>query len=167
MTAHAKRTQQQAQANPAMRARSAGRRSARLALAGSLVAAFVLSALAGCATAGADRGEALRSAQYAWSAAIRWGEFENAWNLVDPALREAQPVSELEFERYRQVQVSYYRDLASDRGEDEARRDIEIGLINRHTMVERTLRYTEQWRYDAEHETWWNTAGLPDFWQGE
>ena len=131
-----------------------------------LLTCLAAFALAGCASTGKQL-SALEKAQYAWSAAIRWGEFENAWNLVDPALREAQPVSELEFERYRQVQVSYYRDLASDRGEDEARRDIEIGLINRHTMVERTLRYTEQWRYDAEHETWWNTAGLPDFWQGE
>ncbi len=129
-------------------------------------AGAVVFMLAGCASTGTDM-SALERAQYDWSAAIRWGQFEGAWNLVDPAVREARPMSDLEFERYRQVQVSHYRDISSRRGETEALREIEIGVINRHTMAERTLRYTEQWRYDAEAKTWWNTAGLPDFWQGE
>ena len=166
MTAHAKRTQQQAQANPAMRARSAGRRSARLALAGSLVAAFVLSALAGCATAGADRGEALRSAQYAWSAAIRWGDFEGAWTMVDPAYREAHPMTPLLFERYAQVQVSGYRESGeAPAAGDTAVRTIAIGVVNRNTQVRREVRYVERWRYDAAAKRWWVAGGLPDFWQ--
>ena len=121
---------------------------------------------AGCASTGKQM-SALERAQYSWSAAIRWGDFEGAWGLVDPAWREAHPMSDLEFERYRQVQVSHYRDLASRPGETEAMREIEIGVINRHTMAERTLRYTEQWRYDAEAKSWWITGGLPDFWAGE
>lgn len=122
--------------------------------------------LVGCASTGKEM-SALQSAQYAWSAAIRWGDFEGAWAMVDPALREANPLGDLEFERYRQVQVSHYRDLASRPGESEAMREVEIGVINRHTMAERTLRYTEQWRYDPAQKTWWITGGLPDFWAGE
>ena len=122
--------------------------------------------LAGCASTGKQAAE-LQRAQYAWSAAIRWGDFEGAWHMVDPARRESHPLGELEFERYRQVQVSHYRELAERPGEAEAAREIEIGLINRHTMTERTLRYTEQWRYDPAAATWWITGGLPDFWGGE
>lgn len=122
--------------------------------------------LAACASTGKEM-SALQRAQYSWSAAIRWGDFEGAWNLVDPAWRDAHPLTDLQLERFRQVQVSHYRDLASSPGESEALREIEIGVINRHTMAERTLRYTEQWRYDPEQKTWWITGGLPDFWAGE
>ena len=122
--------------------------------------------LAGCASTG-DQMSALERAQYNWSAAIRWGDFEGAWNLVDPEYRAAHPMSDVQFERYRQVQVSHYRDLASRPGEREALREIEIGIVNRHTMVERTMRHTEQWHYDAAQGTWWIGNGLPDFWAGE
>lgn len=122
--------------------------------------------LAACASAKKET-STLERAQYDWSAAIRWGDFEGAWGLVDPQLRESQPLSDLQFERYRQVQVSHYRELASRPGDGEALREVEIGVINRHTMAERSLRYTERWRYDAAAGTWWITGGLPDFWSGE
>jgi hypothetical protein len=127
-----------------------------------------LMALAGCATGG-DKMSDLERAQYDWSAAIRWGNFEGAWNLVDPEVRKAQPKSALEFERYQQVQVSGYSDLASEVSADNsrARREIQIGVINKHTMTERSLRYTETWRFDPASKTWWVTSGLPDFWAGE
>ena len=122
--------------------------------------------LPGCASTG--KGEALQRAQYAWSAAIRWGDFEGAWNLVDPDYREQHPLTDIALERYAQVQVSHYRELgAQPSAEDTVARDIDIGVINRHTMAERGMRYRESWRWDAEAGTWWNTAGLPDFWRGE
>jgi hypothetical protein len=123
------------------------------------------AALAGCATTRVDRGEALRQAQYAWSAAIRWGDFEGAWSMVDPAYREAHPLTPLELERYAQVQISGYRDVGASAGADAATRSIEIGVVNRHTQVERQARYLEQWRYDAAADRWWVTSGLPDLWQ--
>ena len=46
-------------------------------------------------------------------------------------------------------------------------REIQIGVVNRHTLAERSLRYTERWRYDPEAKTWWLTVGLPDFWAGD
>ena len=122
--------------------------------------------LPGCASTG--KGEALQRAQYAWSAAIRWGDFEGAWNLVDPAYREQHPLTEIELERYAQIQVSHYRDIGTQpAGEGIVLRDIDIGVINRHTMAERGMRYRESWRYDEDARTWWITGGLPDFWRGE
>ena len=45
-------------------------------------------------------------------------------------------------------------------------REIQIELVNRNTLSQRRVRFTEIWRYDAEAKTWW-IAGLPDFWQGK
>ena len=119
--------------------------------------------LAGCATQ--QQASELQKVQYAYSAAIRWGDFEGAWQLVDPEYRAAHPMSALEFERYKQVQVSAYRDLAAQAiPQSVAMREIQIGVVNRHTQVERSLRYTEHWRYDAASKQWWLTVGLPDFW---
>src|SRR3546814_4795144 len=69
----------------------------------ALVAALLL--MAGCAST-PDRDSSLREAQYAWSAAIRWGDFEGAWNLVDPEYRAGHPLSSLELERYKQDRKS-------------------------------------------------------------
>lgn len=130
------------------------------------LAACLLPLLAACASMGSQM-NALDKAQYDYSAAIRWGDFEGAWTLVDPKYREEHPMTELAFERFKQIQVSGYRDLAAQVGEDVAVREIEIGVVNRHTMTTRSLRYTERWRYDAAAKSWWLTVGLPDFWAGE
>lgn len=137
----------------------------RPALLLTLLAALLLAVLPADASRKSDR---LQQAQYAYSAAIRWNDFEGAWTLVDPAYRDAHPKTEIEFERYKQIQVSSYRDRPPQPlGKDEVMREIEIGVINRHTMAERTLRYVEHWRYDREARTWWLVNGLPDFWSGQ
>jgi len=126
-----------------------------------------LCAVAGGALASKKTNE-LDKNQYAWSGAIRWGEFEQAQNLIDPRVRKDQPVSALQLERYKQVQISSYRDVGSslDKERGLAVRDIEIGVINRHTQAERTIRYREEWRWDDLAKTWWLTSGLPDLWDG-
>lgn len=125
-------------------------------------------ALGGCASVGREA-DALDSAQYAWSAAIRWGDFEGAANLVDPEHRKARPLTPLQMARYEQVQISSYRDVGSDRdiAQGTAVRDIQIGVINRHTLAERNVRYREQWRWDPQARTWWVQGGLPDLWDGK
>ncbi|MCL6619135.1 MAG: hypothetical protein K6T33_05030 [Thermomonas hydrothermalis] len=116
--------------------------------------------------AASSRRDALDQAQYAWSAAIRWGDFEGAWGLVDPDVRAAHPLTDIDFSRYRQVQVASYRDLGSSVvGGSQIARDIEITVVNRHTQQVRTVRFQERWRYDPARKTWWQTTGLPDLWQ--
>ena len=68
-----------------------------------------LAMLAGCPKS-ASKGTALDEIQYTWSAAIRWGDFEGAWGLVDPKVREAHPMTDLDFSRFKQVQISTYRE---------------------------------------------------------
>ena len=128
--------------------------------------ACCLVLLAGCPKS-ASKGSALDEIQYAYSAAIRWGDFEGAWNLLEPGYREAHPLTNLELSRYKQIQVSGYHDLGSQVLPDQARREVEIGVVNRNTMAERSLRYREQWRWDPEAKRWWMLRGLPDLWDGE
>ena len=127
--------------------------------------ACCLVLLAGCPKS-ASKGTALDEVQYAYSAAIRWGDFEGAWTLVDPKVREEHPLTDIDFSRYKQVQISAYRDLGgSPLASGEIVREIEIGVINRNTLAERTVRYRESWRYDEAAKTWWLTSGLPDLWK--
>ena len=132
-----------------------------------LAAGWMALVLAACATS-SDKRSALEEMQYDYSAAIRWGNFEGAWNVVDLEYRKKHPKTALEFERYNQIQVSGYTELAAEVSADNlsARREIQIGVINKHTMTERSIRYTEAWRYDPAAKTWWVTTGLPDFWAG-
>ena len=129
--------------------------------------ACCLVLLAGCPKS-ASKGSALDEIQYAYSAAIRWGDFEGAYNLVDPKVRAEHPLTDVDFSRYKQVQISGYRDLGgSPLASGEVVREIEIGVINRNTLQERTIRYQERWRYDEAAKRWWLVSGLPDLWQGE
>ena len=133
----------------------------------ALFCILALALLAGCPKSGDDRNN-LDKAQYAWSAAIRWGDFEGAWQLVDPEVRKQKPLTEFDLSRYRQVQISGYRDRGmSTAGDGAVIRDVEIGVINRNTLAERSVRYRERWRYDEAAGTWWLVSGLPDLWQGE
>ena len=126
--------------------------------------ACCLVLLAGCPKS-ASKGTALDEVQYSYSAAIRWGDFEGAWNLVDPKVRKEHPLTDIDFSRYKQVQISSYRDSGGTTlGNGEVVRDIEIGVINRNTLAERSVRYRERWRYDEEARNWWLVSGLPDLW---
>ncbi|MDR1076030.1 MAG: hypothetical protein LBL59_06960 [Xanthomonadaceae bacterium] len=110
----------------------------------------------------------LTQAQESFAVMLRWGEFEDAWQMLDPEYREAHPMTELEINRYQQVRVSRYRPGTNSRTEDgSVIRMVEIGVINVHTQAERRIRYREQWRWDPSAKRWWQTGGLPDFWAGE
>ncbi|KAF1693568.1 hypothetical protein [Pseudoxanthomonas koreensis] len=110
----------------------------------------------------------LDQVQAAWSSSVRWSDFEAAWQLVDPEVRAGQPLTELELERYRQLQVSSYREGGNGELDDgTVVRTVEIGVVNRHTQAERTMRFQERWRWDKKSKRWWQMAGLPDFWEGK
>lgn len=138
---------------------------ARLLLRCLLLCCLVL--LAGCPQTGGKTG-ALDRNQIDYSAAIRWGNFEGAWNLIDPKVREEHPLSDIDFSRYKQVQISSYRELGTRVLENgDVLREIEIGVVNKYNLTERTVRYREQWHYDAERKMWWQMSGLPDLWPSD
>ncbi|SDX92805.1 hypothetical protein [Lysobacter enzymogenes] len=125
-------------------------------------------ALAGCQTTGTQNNR-LFEMQYAYSAAIRWGDFEGAGNLIKPELRKKLAPTPIQLERFKQIQVSGYTDVGSetDKKKGSAVRIVNIGVINRHTLAERSVRYVEAWEWDPVAKTWWLISGLPDFWEGQ
>lgn len=130
---------------------------------------IVLVALLGLPRAeAAGSARKLEQVQAVYSSAMRWSDYEAAWQMVDPEVRAARPLSDLELERYRQLQVSSYREGGNGELDDgTVVRSVEIGVVNRHTQAERTIRYQEQWRWDSKAKRWWQIAGLPDFWEGK
>lgn len=105
--------------------------------------------------------------QQDYSKAIRWNDFEGAWTVLDPAYREAHPVTDAEFSRYEQIQVTAFEDLDSRVLPDgSVERAVRIELVNRHTLAQRSMRLTELWRYDPATKRWWLASGLPNFWEG-
>ena len=147
---------------------SSGATRMRSVLSIGLVLALLAAALQPVQAQSRRQGQQLQELQSAWSNAIRWGEFEQAWLMVDPAHRLAHPMTELELARYQQVQVSGYADRPSTVAEDGAvLRDVDLRVVNKHTMAERSVRYREQWRWDPETRRWWVADGLPDLWEGQ
>ncbi|MCD9088580.1 hypothetical protein [Stenotrophomonas sp. SY1] len=135
------------------------------------VATAMLLLVAGVAQAeGPSRSQRskLPATQEAYMAAVRWNDFEAAERFLDPQYLELKPITELQRERYRQVQVSAYRERSSNAGADGSiERRMEISVINRNTLAERTAMVNERWRWDAEAKRWWQAGGLPDLWQGQ
>ncbi|PZU23675.1 MAG: hypothetical protein DI584_14845 [Stenotrophomonas sp.] len=106
--------------------------------------------------------------QDAYVAAVRWGDFDKAEGFIDPQYLLQRPITDLQRERYRQIQVSSYRERATGVGADGSiERRVEMGVINRNTQAERLVMVNERWRWDPEAKRWWQAAGLPDLWQGQ
>lgn len=134
-------------------------------------ALMVLLLVAGVASAaGPSRAQRAKlvPTQEAYVAAMRWSDFEAAEGFIDPEHFRAHPLTEMQRERYKQLQVSSYRERGSSAAADGSiERRIEMGVINRNTQAERTLTLTERWRWDPQAKRWWQAAGLPDLWQGQ
>ena len=98
-----------------------------------------------------------------YAATIRWGDMLQAQAFVDPAYRQAHPLSDLDMQRYRQVQVTAYNDQpAAPFNENEVAQTGEIGLVNVNTQAARSIIDRQVWRYDEKQKHWWLMTGLPD-----
>ena len=121
---------------------------------------LVLVACGGMPTSGAARDNMLTD----YGAAIRWNEFEKAQDYVDPAVRQQQPMSELETERLKQIQVTGYEVKTRDVGVDGSiEQTVEIRVVNRNTQIERIVTDRQTWRRDVTGKRYWLLSGLPDF----
>lgn len=124
--------------------------------------ALVLAGLAACAGATVQRSPREQSL-YHYVSAIRWSDFDVAQNFIDPLVKEANPLSDAELERYRQFQVSGYEvKSGSEPAPDRYEQVVEIRLVNRNTQVEKVIIDRQQWRWDPIAKQWWLMTGLPD-----
>ena len=98
-----------------------------------------------------------------YASAIRWGNMEDALGFVDPEILKTHPVTKLDLERYRQVQITTYNDSPPVRINDlEVRQVVEIGLVNTNTQAARSIIDKQVWRLDEKANRWWLVSGLPD-----
>ena len=65
-----------------------------------------------------------------YAAALRWGDFQSAWNFVDPAVRAAHPLTDQQKALYNTVRVAEY-DASGPMaaGPDTIEQTATIGLI--------------------------------------
>ena len=99
-----------------------------------------------------------------YAATIRWGgDMVQGLAFVDPAYRQAHPLTDLDMQRYRQVQVTAYNDApAAPLNDLEVGQTVEIGLVNINTQQSRSVIDHQVWRYDEKQKHWWLMTGLPD-----
>lgn len=97
-----------------------------------------------------------------YQGAIRWGEFEQAWQFLDPASRQAHPIDDLERERFKQVEVTGYEVKTREQTEGLVVQRVEIRLVDKHTQTERIINDNQQWRWDPASKRFWLMSGLPD-----
>lgn len=128
-----------------------------------LFACFVVLLLAACSSS-PSRMNPRDIALTNYGVALRWSEFEQALGFVHPAVRAQAPLTELERERFKQIQVTGYdvktRTLQPD---GSILQTVEIRLISKHTQVERTVIDHQSWTWDPITEAYWLSSGMPDF----
>jgi hypothetical protein len=118
--------------------------------------------LSGCASD--KRNQSLTNTLNAYAGVVRWGDFGNALQFVDPKVRAEHPPTPLQMSRFEQFRVTGYDDGTgpSPSGENEVRQVVAISMVNNNTQAERTVIDRQIWHYDPETNHWWLTTGLPD-----
>ena len=118
--------------------------------------------LAGCATQ--NRSDTLTTTLTAYGSTLRWGNFQSAALFIDPKIRAAHPLSDLDLARYKQVRVTEYDSGSGPVPLDDldVQQTARISLVNIHTQSERTIIDHQTWHYDEKAKHWWLTSGLPD-----
>ena len=129
----------------------------RIVMAGAL-----LLLLAGCATL-QNRNTLRDDTLDGYAAALRWGDFQSAWNYVDPALRAAHPLTAQQKALYNTVRVAEYdaQGLAAS-GPDTVTQTAQISLIVKTSQRVYDVLDHQTWRWDAKTKHWWLESGLPD-----
>jgi acetylglutamate kinase len=95
--------------------------------------------------------------------ALRWNDFDQASSFVDPAISQANPLTDLERKRYDMVQVTGVTVRSSVTAADgSVDRVVEIQLVGKLTQVERKIIDHQHWRWDQKAKRFWLVSGLPD-----
>ena len=123
---------------------------------------FIAACLGGCATKKQEKGLDTTLAEY--EKTIRWSLWDASVEFLDPEYMASNAPTPLDLDRLRLFRVTGYEIRAAtptDAGMG-FRQTVEIRMFNRNQAIERTLRDTQEWRYNAELERWFLTSGLPD-----
>lgn len=123
---------------------------------------LIVLAVTGCASE-SRKSKSLEASLYAYAGAVRWGEFDRAWEMVDPTVRREHPLSSLEWSRFAQVQITSYKVQSSGpTPEGDLQQFVQIGVVSRLSQAERVVAVIELWHWDEEAKRWWLRSGFPD-----
>ncbi|TAN03759.1 MAG: hypothetical protein EPN36_11560 [Rhodanobacteraceae bacterium] len=127
-----------------------------------VIAGGVLLLLAGCATL-QNRSMLRDQTLDGYAAALRWGDLQNAWNYVDPAVRAAHPLTTQQKALYNTVRVAEYETSGpSADGPDTVRQTVQISLIVKTSQRVYSVVDHQTWHWDDKTKHWWLESGLPD-----
>jgi hypothetical protein len=118
--------------------------------------------LAACDSVKPTAARAQELTLYDFSSAMRWGDFDKAYDFVDPKTKAEHPLSGVDLSRFKQVDVSGYEVISSVNGDGTIDQQVQLSLINRNTQEPRSIVYREHWRWDAQAKKRWLSSGLPD-----
>ena len=129
----------------------------------AILAAFALSALltGGCMIVNDKREIALQAATTRYQSAIRWGYFETAYGLVDPAVRSGKPLPQ----SFEGLQLTGYDVVQPPTIEPDgkATQIVAIDYLFNDRQIMRRITDRQVWRYDPAIGSWWLVSGLPAF----
>lgn len=96
--------------------------------------------------------------------AVRWSDWDMAWQFIDPATRTSLVLPGEEQDRLEHIKVTGYNVRTSEPQPDGTiMQQVEIHYIDQATQVERMVRSRQIWRTDDKGDHWWLTTGLPHF----
>jgi len=96
--------------------------------------------------------------------AVRWSDWDMAWQFIDPATRTSLVLPGEEQDRLEHIKVTGYNVRTSEPQPDGTiMQQVEIHYIDQATQVERMVRSRQIWRTDDGGDHWWLTTGLPSF----
>src|SRR3546814_2056753 len=81
--------------------------------------------------------------------------------MVDPKVRKEHPLSDLEWSRFAQVQITSYKVQASGPTADgDLAQVAQIGVVSKLSQAERVVTAQELWHWDDEAKRWWLVSGF-------
>lgn len=115
----------------------------------------------GCMIANDKRAIALQAATSRYQSAIRWGYFETAYGLVDPAVRAGKPLPQ----SFEGLQLTGYDVVqpATVGADGKATQIVTIDYLFNDRQIMRRVTDRQVWRYDPAIGSWWLVSGLPAF----
>lgn len=100
---------------------------------------------------------------YQYAKVMRWADYDQAANFINPKAEENVKPTELELNRFKQFGVSSYvpRPILPGPDENSVVQTVELKLYNIHTKREKVVVDRQLWRYDDEQKRWFLESGLP------
>jgi len=128
-----------------------------------LLIALVIMALLQACGGRMGKKQNLDHTLYQYAKVMRWADFDQAINFIDPEADEDIKPTELEINRFKQFGVSSYvpRPILPGPDENSIIQTVELKLYNIHTKREKAVVDRQIWRYDEDKKRWFLDSGLP------